>query len=750
MANTGGDDPLDALAAEAKAAARGLEELARRAQAAQDPLRKAGEGAEQAAEGAGKASRAADVWTQALGKLAADGLERAAGALADFVGDLPEAAARSESHAHALGLLGGAYAEVQRATNGAVSAEQAAGVQQRALQAGLRLSAQELAAVTSRAREFARATGGDVNQALDQLTDQLIQPGEELAKFGVRLQTGMAAGDAMREALRQLTTQTGEMGVSQVSLAESMEMATRAQREASDALAGMVAQRLELRDFFTQLTSWINDSRDATDGWKVATDAVVGTLREAVGLRAQIGTAGGAQSASGQFTSDAGAIAGRLRGRGMNLAGFQFGEFGMRANEAQRNGALAALRQADAGGMTREQLLTQLSTLDANARETAARAGADVADAAVEAAAARAAEIARRNRASTSRSAPAATPTPTNNDAQWFVRRDDSAGLQSFLGALSQRDIASQQAARGGSVAQQLAGIELQRQSSQATAALDTAGASRSGFMGGALSRSAGEAETRQRTERVRILREQREALASLLTESQREEDIARRMGRPVSEVNELIQQRISIQTALAQSTRDLVASQEEQASGFSVVGEKLIGTLEGTADAFGESVVAALEGSKSFGESMEEMVRATLRALAKLAIVEALKEGAMAIAAAATYRYDAAIQHGISAGMWVGVGVAAGAGVAAMGAPKTSGGAGAGAGGAATRSADTGRSARVDEKAAGGPLNLVINVSGAAFTDAGVQQAVSASIRDAVGNGYLTRTQLAGLLGGD
>jgi len=148
----------------------------------------------------------------------------------------------------------------------------------------------------------------------------------------VFLQTGMNAGDALRETLRQLGAQAASTGASQVSLAESMEMATRAQREASDALAGLIAQRLELRDFFTQLSSWINDSRDATDGWKVATDAVVGTLREAVGLRAQIGTAQG-QSASGAFTAEAGAIAGRLRARGMNLGGFQFGELGVRGTE---------------------------------------------------------------------------------------------------------------------------------------------------------------------------------------------------------------------------------------------------------------------------------------------------------------------------------------------------------------------------------------------------------------------------------
>jgi hypothetical protein len=40
------------------------------------------------------------------------------------------------------------------------------------------------------------------------------------------------------------------------------------------------------------------------------------------------------------------------------------------------------------------------------------------------------------------------------------------------------------------------------------------------------------------------------------------------------------------------------------------------------------------------------------------------------------------------------------------------------------------------------------MNVSGAAFTDAGVQHAATAAIREAVGNGVLRREHLGGLLG--
>jgi hypothetical protein len=243
--------------------------------------------------------------------------------------------------------------------------------------------------------------------------------------------------------------------------------------------------------------------------------------------------------------------------------------------------------------------------------------------------------------------------------------------------------------------------------------------------------------ENRQRQERTRILREQREALSGLLVESQREEAIARAMGRPISEVNDLVRQRIGLQTALAQNTRDLVASQEEAGSAFDTVGGKLIDVLGGTADAFGEAVVAALEGSKSFSASMDEMVRSTLRALAKLAVVEALKEGAMAIAAVATYRYDAAVQHGIAAGMWAGVGILAGAGVAAMGPASKPAGSGA-APSTAGRSASADRQARADERSGGGPLVMNITVNGALMTQDEVHHAVGVAVRGASAAGYL------------
>jgi hypothetical protein len=106
------------------------------------------------------------------------------------------------------------------------------------------------------------------------------------------------------------------------------------------------------------------------------------------------------------------------------------------------------------------------------------------------------------------------------------------------------------------------------------------------------------------------------------------------------------------------------------------------------------------------------------------------------------------AVGHFKSAGLHAATAAAAGIGAAAMG-PQTSA-TPAAAGGAA--GAGTTTAARADDRqtgGGGGPLTLVVNVSGAAFTDAGVQQAVGSALREAVGTGAIRREHLVGLFGG-
>lgn len=718
--------------------------------------------AARAATGVTEASRtsssAALTLKTAFANLAREGIAAAVAGLEQWVRQLPEAAARNERHAAAVRQLGSAWEAVQHATNGAVSAEQAAAVQQRVAQSGIQLTARELAAVTQRAREYARATGTDLGQALEQLADNIVDPGEELRKFGVFLRQGIGDGDKLRETLRQLTQQAESGARSQLSLAESMEAANRAHREASDAVAGLIAQKLELADFFTQLTSWLNDAAGATDGWKTATDALAGTLREVAGLqlsaeeRARNGQAPN-QSASGAFIEQAGPLAQQARRRGLNLSGIELGQFGVRASERQREGALALLRQAGAGGVTQERLDAQIAELmgRANARELG-RVGAEQ-DRTEKAEYLRRREIRRRNQASAS---------PSSSSSQHAERDGFGIGTDGFLTEYLRNGFemlrARIEAARTPAAPAQVIispsreiqrrtdRLALQRESAEARQSLDAADDPTTGLFGSQFSRAAGEAEARQRQERVRLLREQSAAIRELIAESERQQDIAMREGRPMAEVNDLVRQRIGLQTALAQNTRELSEIQNQNAISFEEIGAKLQGVLEGMTDAFGEGVVAAIEGSKAFSDSMHEMTYNALRATTKMAVVEVLKNTAMGIAAAATYRYDAAAQHFASAGVWAAVGVASGLGLAAMPNPNAAKPKSPAEG--SERSASADRPARADDNRGGGPLILNFNVSGAAFTDAGVQAAASAAVRGAVANGFLTPHDLGGLRG--
>jgi hypothetical protein len=753
------DDSLKELSREARDVTRALKQMGDAADDAKAPLQGVGSAAEQS-------SRSTQVLNHALGELAAEGFTNAIDAAMRFGPALVEAAAGSERHQMALRQLGEAYAVVQQATNGTVSAEQAAAVQQRALQSGLRLSAQELAAVTARARDFARSTGTDLNQALEQLTDQLINPGEELSKFGIRLQQGMEAGDQLREALRQLGEQAGQTGVAQASLSESMEMATRAQREATDALAGFIAQRLELADFFTQFSGWLTQATTDANAFNTMVETAVGTLAEMVGLRSTA-MAPQAQSASGQFTTEAGAIASRLRARGFSLGGVELGRLGVQGTAEQRARVLEALQRAERGaleggaqetlgfaggrGLTRQQALQQqLRGLTAEIEQTFAEQERIRIEAERATERARQAEIRRRNRVSGGGGGgarPAAAvemPTVFSPEVEALFVEAERAGRQRSLEELMTE--ADQQAA-----ARRRAVEEFRAQSREAIG----------GRLGGLDLTARGQAAERAlvearggtvaRGQLATQLRERQQALQGLLDENQQITEAQTAAGASARELNDLLTQRIGIQTALAETTRALTEEQQRLTQSQQFVLDKSVEVAGFLGGAFTDAIFAAMDAQEgagaSFAQVMEDQTRAFLRSLVKQSAIEALKQTALGFGALAMGNPGAAL-HFKSAGLHAAVGIAAGIGAAAMGPQPTREGA------AAAPSASAGggmASARADDRqtGGGGPLTLVVNVSGAAFTDAGVQAAVSQSLREAIGTGAIRREHLNGLLGG-
>jgi hypothetical protein len=249
----------------------------------------------------------------------------------------------------------------------------------------------------------------------------------------------------------------------------------------------------------------------------------------------------------------------------------------------------------------------------------------------------------------------------------------------------------------------------------------------------------------------VQTLRERRTALLDLLEANTAYMDQARQANASEQSINDLLTQRIGIQTSLAETTRALTEEQNRFTESQQFVLDKateVAGVLGGSlVDAAFAAMDAQANAGATFAQVIEDQTRAFLRNLAKQSVVSALQETAKGFGALAIGS-PGALGHFKSAGLHAAAAAAAGIGAAAMG-PQTSA-TPAAAGGAA--GAGTTTAARADDRqtgGGGGPLTLVVNVSGAAFTDAGVQQAVGSALREAVGTGAIRREHLVGLLGG-
>lgn len=717
-------------------------------------------GAKRAIVGTGDEAEKAAVKTgafaTAFGTLASNQMQRAIDGAAEWLRNIPEAAARSEEHARILQRLGSAYGEVQRATNGAISATQANRVQQTLAQAGLTLTANELANVTARAREYARATGVETTQALDQLTDALRGgEAEGLRRFGISVQAGTNKADAMAAALRQLDAQVHATSASSQTLAEASEELTRTWGEMNDGFRASLAEEIGLRDYFTNLTSWLRSTASEGDAVAATFRAIIGSAGEMVGLRIGQGPAQG-QSRSADVANNYSTLLTSARAAGVDTRRYPMPGAIAQASGAEQQQLFAALARETnsrrsmpgAAGLfgPRVDLSTiptigaedgaaETSSLDianriaGNVSARASMAGDTARKRAQAEAARRRAELASIRTANTSASSAPEDTTDLAALGMGQAQRDAAlvAAVTAMYQALGQQQQQRDSAARGGSLHDRASNVDLHRQSAEANTAL---GRTQAGDFDPTSARGRNEILT----DRIRILRDQRSALADLLTEAEREEQLAVRMERPQSEVNDLMRQRIEIQRALAQSTTDLTTAQAAQVTALDGVKDKLKGVLDTTVDGFAAATAAAIDSGESWDDAMAKMLRATMKSLVQMSIVEGLKNAAVGLGNLATGNIPGATSAFAAVGAWAAVGIAAGVGLAATrpSAPATGGGASPGA-----ARADSGPARADRSRESSGPLALTINVSGALFDD-GVYEGVARAVREGTARGYL------------
>lgn len=104
-------------------------------------------------------------------------------------------------------------------------------------------------------------------------------------------------------------------------------------------------------------------------------------------------------------------------------------------------------------------------------------------------------------------------------------------------------------------------------------------------------------------------------------------------------------------------SHRRITAAQEEA--------ETVNGAFNAMGRAFSDHLTAFIEGREELGDALQGMLSDTLKAISQEAAIKAGLNLAEGFAALATYRYDAAGEHFIAAGLYTGVAALAGVGAA-------------------------------------------------------------------------------------
>lgn len=194
------------------------------------------------------------------------GVKEIAGSATSFVSGtvnaIVDGSIAAERQQRALEQLGSAYSAVTEATRGAVTAQQALKTQQDLVQSGLRVSDQALAAITRTAREFARRTGTDATQALEQLTGAL-RNGDQggLRQFGISV-TG--TGNRVRDyngAIDQMLQRQRGVAPSAQSMSEAVEATSRQWDGLKNSTLAAASELLHLHEIFGMLTSAMDTVR---------------------------------------------------------------------------------------------------------------------------------------------------------------------------------------------------------------------------------------------------------------------------------------------------------------------------------------------------------------------------------------------------------------------------------------------------------------------------------------------------------
>lgn len=594
------------------------------------------------------------------------------GILAGAADQIARFASANERQVVALRGLGSSYQQVQAATAGAVSAQEAFAAQSRLTQSHLRVSSEQLASITRAAREFALRTGTDTTQALNQLTEALANGDQRaLRPFGINVQVGTLRTQTFRQALGQLQTAQRGTAASAETLTEAQARLGRAWENFRNDAAAATAETLNLKSAFSELADALTA---LTDGGPLIHNFFEGILEDITGIQnRRTGTAEDRQRAS--------AVESRITlGRALAARG-----------DLTIDGNINRLSDDQARGLVRIVTDRRLTRDQAQAAIDRAMGVARTVDARARAAGRNGGSSAAQNAADD-----AAERTRDMSAADWFQLEEDQTGSREQLDILFsdlrqmgfrpradtrdrlRRNIAGfidpanrrafqramAQFARLQAREQRLRGLD-PNAARMGLSDYDIGGGGRGefdetfGVLGSAGSRTAdGSQSIMERygsglsnDQYRQLLESERGKLVAQTEMDQRAADLLKR--------NDLGHQ-------VGSFFSDTQTLAEKGAKGF----ENAFNTMSGSVSSFIDTLI---EGQVPAGEAAVGLAKAALKGLAMQAVPEALFETAKGFAALAMGDPRASI-HFTAAGIYTAVGVAAGAAAAGISAAQRAG----------------------------------------------------------------------------
>lgn len=596
-----------------------------------------------------------------------------------------EGAVNADRHERAVRQLGEAYNRVRDATNETVTAEQALRVQQELTQSGLRVGANELATITRRAREYAVATGVDVDQALGQMTEALRGgTAEGLRRFGVSVSEGTDRVHAMESALSRWRSEQSRSGPAARTLGEEVSHASSEFSNMSNSIMGSIARALRLREAFASISGFMGGwdrERQQNEREESAGNAEILRNRTRTQFFQQLQAAGARGEVRG-FQYD------RLMGIAERANTSSLQRLAIALQQGRGQAAYRGVVDSDVMEITGSQGAQDTSRAGGGGGENPL-AGLNTAIARIFGAQARIAQFTGPSGpgADTRRfpgEPAAAYATRIANLAQTL---EDSAGQyeqqsQSYWQRVaSNRQFSEQHGAAVSGAQRELASA-------------NSAAAEQRGLMGrvdrlGAIEQGDLDAQIRNG---ARLTDE-------TVRNAERMGDAAYQMGAAFTDV-------FGRSQTLAQGTAGLFRT-----------------AMGSMTQSFRSHIGALITGRETIGEALKGMLHETLLSLAQESAVRAIMETAHGIAAVATFRYPQAAAHFAAAGVYTGVAVAAGVGAAITAPPQAAASAGSSMGSdAGTR---LGPSRAANDNAGGGNQTFVLNFQSALITREDAQDVV-------------------------